>query len=438
MLKKVSEFIKKYDLLTPQAKVIVGLSGGADSMALLDILTLLGYQCIAAHCNFHLRSEESNRDATFVKNWCKDVDIPFHSIDFDTSQYAEDKKISIEMAARELRFAWFEIELKNFGADAITLAHHRDDSVETVLLNLVRGTGIKGMTGISPKNGKIIRPLLCVSRDEIIAYLNEREIPFVVDSTNLEDNYKRNFIRLNIIPQLEKLNPSVSDSIQRTAEHLSEAEKIYSAYIEKVKSEVFSDNLIHIPSLKNSLSPSSVLHEILSPYGFNASVIEDVVDNLDATPGKIFYSDNYRLLKDRVHFVLEQIPEGNKTESYFISVDDLEITDPIHLKIGKRKREEVSFTKDQNILFADADKLSFPFTLRKWQNGDWFIPFGMKGKKKLSDYFTDRKFSLCDKEKVWVLFSGNNILWVVGNRSDERFKITDETKNVIVIEFLKC
>ena len=437
MLKKVSEFIRKNDLLNPQAKVIVGLSGGADSMALLDILTLLGYQCIAAHCNFHLRGEESDRDSTFVKNWCKDIDIPFHSIDFDTTQYAEDKKISIEMAARELRFAWFEIERNHFEAEAITLAHHRDDSVETVLLNLVRGTGIKGLTGISPKNGNIIRPLLCVSRDEIITYLNEREIPFVVDSTNLEDNYKRNFIRLNIIPQLEKINPSVSDSIQRTAEHLSEAEKIYAAYIEKVKLEVFSNNLIHIPALQKTLSPSSVLFEVLTPYGFNASVIEDIIDNLDSTPGKIFYGNNYRLLKERENLVLEEIPVGNQRQSFLINVDDLEIIVPIHLRISKKKREEVAFTKDNNILFADADKLSYPLTLRKWENGDWFIPFGMKGKKKLSDYFTDRKFSLSDKEKVWVLFSVNDILWVVGNRSDDRFRITDTTKEVLVVEYLE-
>ena len=437
MLKTVSAFINNNNLLPPHAKVIVGLSGGADSIALLDVLTLLGYECIAAHCNFHLRGEESDRDAEFVKKWCKKIDISLLSIDFDTTQYAADRKISIEMAARELRYNWFEIERNNHEATAIAVAHHRDDSVETVLLNLIRGTGIKGLTGISSKNGYVVRPLLCVSRLKIIDYLKNRDIPYVVDSTNLQDNYKRNYIRLNVIPQMEILNPSVSESIQSTSGYLKEIEKIYSLYIKQAKTKVISNNKIHIPSLQVTLSPTSLLYEILSPLGFNKFVIDDIIDNLDSTPGKIFYGSRYRLLKDRTDLILELISEKEDVDRvYSFSFQSSEIWEPIHLKIETKNRKDVSFVKNKNILFADADKLISPLKLRKWRSGDWFIPFGMRGKKKLSDYFTDRKLSLYDKENIWLILSGDDIIWVVGNRSDDRYKITKETTKVVIIEFI--
>lgn len=434
MLKRVEKFIEKKELLAPNAKVIVGLSGGADSMVLLDILTLLGYRCIAAHCNFHLRGEESNRDAAFVKQWCKNTDIELTSIDFDTKGYATDKKISIEMAARELRYRWFEIIRKQYNAQAIAVAHHKDDSIETVLLNLTRGTGIHGLTGIAPKNGYIVRPLLCLTRLEVENYLEERGIPHVVDSTNNEDIYTRNFLRLNIIPELEKLNPAVKEAISRTSDNIAEAEKVYNSAIENDIHLVFSDNKIDISELIQTASPQSVLFELLSPLGFQSSVIEDIINSLDGISGKVFYSKDYRLIKDREYLLLDKIgQEENQIGEFFVDKVSQEITYPIRLNI-KLKENNNSIEKDSSKLYADADKLTFPLVLRKWKQGDWFIPFGMKGRKKLSDYFSDQKFSLKDKEDCWILISGDDIVWIVGERSDDRFRVTEETKNVLYIE----
>ena len=442
MLEKVREYIQKENLILHNTKVIVGLSGGMDSMVLLDILTLLGYSCLAAHCNFHLRGEESNRDEIFVKKWCKSIDIPFTSINFDTNQYASDLKISIEMAARELRYNWFETLRRHYQANCIAVAHHKDDSVETVLLNLIRGTGIKGLTGISPKNGYVVRPLLCISRSEIENYILERDIPYVTDSTNSEDLYLRNSIRLNVIPLLETLNPSVKDTIYRTSKNVTEAEKVYSESIQKTIKKVFNNNKIDINELRQTASPRSVLFEILTPYNFTPSTIEDISESIDSISGKIFFSDSnsnfekkkYRLIKDRNSFLLDVVNDiYNENEMYLIEEGTSEINFPVSIKI-----REISSPADiiynSHFLYIDADKIKYPLVLRKWRSGDWFIPFGMKGKKKLSDYFTDRKFSLKDKEDVWLLTYENDIVWIVGERNDNRFKITENTKKIIFIE----
>ena len=436
MIEKVRSYIKENRLLKPDDRVIVGLSGGMDSMTLIDVLLSLGYNCMAVHCNFHLRGEESERDAAFVEQWCESAKVGLVSVDFDTYRYAAEHKISIEMAARELRYKWFEDIRKEHHADAIAVAHHRDDLAETVLLNLIRGTGIRGLSGISPKNNSIVRPLLGVSRDEIEAYVDERKLPFIFDSSNSDDAFVRNFLRLNVIPLLEKINPSVKNAIYRTAQHVGEARKIYDFYVENQKKAIFAGNRINIDKLKTTLSPATMLFEILSPFGFNASVIEDICQCLDSIPGKVFYSNDYRLIKDRKDLILDKISDENLSQrEYAIDKVSQEITYPIRLKISFLSGN-ITINKDARFLYADADKLSFPLTLRKWQPGDWFIPFGMKGRKKLSDFFTDRKFSLPDKENAWVLTSDEDIVWVVGERSDDRFKITESTENVLVMEFI--
>ncbi len=434
MLQKVKRFISDNRLLKADATLVVGLSGGADSMVLLDILTLLGYRCVAAHCNFHLRGEESDGDARFVKKWSKENDIEFTSIDFDTHQYAADKKISIEMAARELRYSWFEVVRKQFLADAIAVAHHKDDSVETVLLNLIRGTGISGLCGISPKNGKVVRPLLCVSRSEIENYLQEREIPFRTDSTNHEDVYTRNHIRLNILPLMQKLNPSVSESIFRTSENIAEAQKLYKKAVDADIELVLQNDKIDIQKLRQTVSPSSVLFEILSPLGFHPSVISDVNNSFDSISGKQFFSPTHRLIKDRDYFLIDKSDKiSHRSSVFYIDGAEQEIVNPIHLDI-KFIQPPKNIEKDKNILYADADKLSFPLTLRKWQTGDWFIPFGMKGRKKLSDFFSDQKFNLKQKEETWILLSGENVVWIVGQRADNRYKIDKNTRRILQIE----
>ena len=442
MLEKVREFIHKENLIPDNTKIIVGLSGGMDSMVLLDILTLLGYQCMAAHCNFHLRGEESNRDENFVKKWCKSIDIPYTSINFDTNQYAADRKISIEMAARELRYNWFETLRRHYHAHYIAVAHHKDDSVETVLLNLIRGTGIKGLTGISSKNGYVVRPLLCISRSEIENYISERDIPYVTDSTNNEDLYLRNSLRLNVIPLLETLNPSVKDTIFRTSKNVTEAEKVYSESVQKSIKKVFNNNKININALKQTASSRSVLFELLTPYNFTPSTIEDISESIDSISGKIFFSDSnsdfekkkYRLIKDRSSFLLDVVNDTyNDNETYLIEEGTTELKFPVYLKIREINSLD-DMVYNSRFLYIDADKIKYPLVLRRWKSGDWFIPFGMKGKKKLSDYFTDRKFSLKDKEDAWLLVAGDDIVWIVGERNDNRFKVTENTKRIISIE----
>lgn len=431
---QVKQYIIENHLLAENSKVIVGVSGGADSVALLDILHSLKYECVVAHCNFHLRGEESNRDAFFVEELCQKYNLKYERIDFDTEAYAEIHSVSIEMAARELRYNWFEQIRVIHLADRIAVAHHRDDSVETILLNLIRGTGIRGLTGIASQNEYIVRPLLCLSRYDIIDYLKGRKLNYVDDSTNSEDLYTRNKIRLNIIPLLETINPSVKDSIIRTAEHLSQVENIYKFYIQQVKADVFKDDSINIKTLIRYLEPEAVLYELLAPYNFNSATVRQIFESIISQPGKIFYSETHKLIKDRDFYLIKK-REKLSIESFTIQQDEKNITYPVKLLIETIAiNEEFVIEKDKSILYIDKDKIRFPLTIRRWHQGDWFIPFGMKGKKKISDYFTDQKYSLFEKEEAWLLCSEENIIWIIGERSDERYKIDESTQEALIIQ----
>lgn len=432
----VRQYIVENQLLADYSKVIVGVSGGADSVALLDILYTLKYECVIAHCNFHLRGEESNRDAFFVEELCQKYNLKYERIDFDTEAYAEMNSISIEMAARELRYNWFEQIRSIHLADRIVVAHHRDDSVETILLNLVRGTGIRGLTGISPQNGYVVRPLLCLSRKEIVDYLDERNINYVDDSTNSEDLYTRNKIRLNIIPMLETINPSARESIIRTAEHLSQVEAIYKFYIDQVKSDIFNDNQIDIQKLVRYIEPEAVLYEILSPFGFNPATINLIFESLLSQSGKIFYSATHKLVRDRDVFIIKE-KENLIIDTYTLHGNDTEITFPVHMRIDTIKNDDTFvIEKDKNIIYLDKSKITYPLIIRRWKIGDWFVPFGMKGKKKLSDYFTDNKYSIFDKEEAWLLCSADKILWLIGERADNRFRVETTTTEILKIQIL--
>lgn len=433
MLDKIKRYIADNKLFEQSDKLLVGLSGGADSMALLNVLIELKYDCFAAHCNFHLRGEESDKDQLYVEDWCNFKNIPLITVDFDTTKYAADNKISIEMAARELRYGWFERVRKEHDADYIAVGHHLNDSIETFLLNLIRGTGISGLSGIAPKNGRVVRPLLSVSREEIEEYLDGKATNFRVDSTNLEDIYTRNFVRLNLLPSLEKINPSINDAIARTSKNLSEVEKVYRHVMEKDIKEVLLDNVIDIVKLRQTISPQSVLFEILFPLGFSPSSIEDVLDSIDATPGKVFYSPSHRLIKDRISLLIDELSTNEvENRTFTINKGNTHIDLPLDMSFDV-KPYPVDITKSPKYLYLDADLITYPLVLRKWQLGDWFVPFGMKGRKKLSDFFTDQKFSIKDKEDVWILVSGEDIVWVVGHRSDDRFRVTPKTKNILVI-----
>ena len=421
IIDKVKKYIQEEDLIASSHPVIlVGLSGGADSVALLRILMELGYQCIAAHCNFWLRDRESLRDEEFVTQLCKKLEVALYKIEFDTHSYAKEKAISIEMAARELRYNWFYELKKETQASSIAVAHHVDDNIETLLLNLIRGTGIKGLTGIPPKNQDIIRPLLCISRDEITDYLNTLQQDYVTDSTNLEAEYTRNKIRLNILPLFEEINPSVKNTLNETISRLRETEKIYRDSINKGIQRVYIDGKIAIDKIRQERSPSTLLYEILYPLGFTPQQIESIHQSLYKQSGKQFFSEKWKVLKDRNFLILEE-------KEKVLSRPELEFHQ-LPLK------SDYIIPKDKNTACLDADKLKPPLTVRKWQVGDTFIPFGMKGRKKISDYLTDRKFSLYEKDNIWVLCSGNQIAWVINERIDQRFSIDNTTKNIVVIQ----
>jgi len=436
MLSTVQAYIAQHQLLRPGAPVIVGLSGGADSVALLHILTRLGYPCVAAHCNFHLRNDESDADADFAQQTAEALGLPFRRIDFDTADYARQHGVSIEMAARTLRYEWFETLRPELGAEAIAVAHHRDDNVETVLLNLIRGTGLSGLCGMRPRNGHIVRPLLSVDRHQIVRWLADRHLPFCTDSSNASDVYRRNFVRLRLLPLMEQLNPSVRDAILRMAGHLTDVEAIYRNAIDSHRAHLIdADGRISIDALLRTPAPQAVLFELLTPYGFTPSQCADIARALSGESGRSFVAPGGRwhLLKDRLHLIL--YPADEVSADAFLLAPGSELTAPIRLSLEERIVDEAfTISRSPHVATFDADRIALPLTLRRWRAGDSFVPFGMTGRKKLSDYFSDHKFSLLHKAAAWILCDASGrILWIVGHRTDNRFRITSKTRRALII-----
>ena len=434
---KVHNFIQKEQLLAENRSVIVGISGGTDSVAMLHILKSLGYSCIIAHCNFRLRMEESTRDMEFVRNLSHSYSIPFYSIEFETITYAKDNKISVEMAARDLRYNWFEEIMQMTGSQAIAVAHHADDSIETMLMNLIRGTGLNGLTGIRPKNKNVVRPLLCCTREELENYLVENDLEHVEDSSNSENIYIRNKFRNEIIPLFNEINPAARENLYCTMSNLNSNYGIYQQAIEEIsnsiveKNDISNEIRLDIEKLKLQKNTVTILFELLSPYGFNSSQAEQIYSSLYTDSGKVFHSKTHRLIKDRKYLIINANTH-NKKESYFISQDQNDLIDPIQLTI-----KEIEYTpgfklsKKADCIQIDASKVKFPLEIRHWHEGDLFFPFGMTQKKKLSDYFIDQKFSIFEKEECWLMVSGQEIIWIVGHRLDNRFRIKDETTKVL-------
>ena len=433
---KVEKFIEKHQLLEKKTPVLVALSGGADSVALLLVLHNLGYRCEAIHCNFHLRGEESNRDEEFTTALCKKIGIALHIVHFDTAEHAKEHSISIEMAARELRYEAFEKQRAQIGAQAITVAHHRDDSAETLLLNLIRGTGIKGLRGIQPKNGYIIRQLLCVGREDIIEYLKWRGEEFVTDSTNLTSDYTRNKIRLEVIPKLAEINPSIKESLAQTAQRISEAELIYRHAIEETVKRVKKENTIDIELLRREVAPTTLLHEILSPLGFNSAQVEDIYNSIESEGSRQFTTTEWCVTKDRNRFIItpkegfEQADTTLPHEGY--------VETPQGVITVTQAEFNGDIPKQRNIACLDFEKLHLPLTLRNTRNGDRFAPFGMRGTKLVSDYLTDRKKSLIEKQAQLVVTDAKGeIVWLVDERPSARCCIGESTKRVLILEWRK-
>jgi tRNA(Ile)-lysidine synthase len=329
------------------------------------------------------------------------------------------------MAARELRYNWFETLRKERGASYIAVAHHRDDSVETILLNLIRGTGISGLTGIHPRNGYVVRPLLCISRSDITSYLTEIGQDYVTDSTNLADEYTRNKIRLNILPLMEEINPAAKESIARSGESVREALDVYRSAIDQGRQRVLTAEGIKIDALMDEPSPKALLHEVLYPLGFNPRQIADMYASLSGEPGRQFVSaDGWRAIKDRNMLLLTRADSPEHVAD--------EVPPQISQKIVEMTAD-YRLPRSRDVLCCDADKLCGPLQMRHCRKGDRFVPFGMRGSKLLSDYMTDRKFSLAQKEQQWLLCSGDKIVWVVGERSDNRFRVDEHTRRVLEV-----
>ncbi len=446
--RKVQNFIAENGLLEPGAKVLAGVSGGADSTALLLVLKALGYSCIAVHCNFHLRGSESDRDQQFVSDLCVRLGVQLELCNYDTEKYAREHRISIEMAARELRYADFErIRVEN-GASAVCVAHHRDDSVETVLLNLMRGTGLRGLAGIRSRNGYVVRPLLCVSRQEIVEWLDKQGQTYVTDSTNLETDYTRNRIRLQILPLMRQVNPEVDAAVDRTSAHVCQALEFYNESVDRAKAMVCNmtdDGCdIDIQALASLDSDSSsmpkakaVLFEILSGYGFAERQVEQVFAASRGKTGRRFNAGNNILFVDRWKLLVRR-NEDCGYEREFEPVDGLSISIPGGRLVFRYAPGGAPVSKDRNVATIDAALVGSSLVLRNVRTADRFKPFGMKGWKLLSDFMTDLKFSALQKRHQLVLTCGTDIVWVVGQRSDNRFRVTPDTLRQLVITLEPC
>jgi tRNA(Ile)-lysidine synthase len=439
--KKVADFIEKHGLLSREGLHLVALSGGADSVALLLILKDLGYRIEAAHCNFHLRGEESNRDEAFVKKLCQEQDVPLHLIHFDTKEYANLHQVSIEMAARDLRYGYFRQLRQDLGAEKVCVGHHRDDAVETLLMNLMRGSGVHGLTGIRANNGEIARPLLDTTRQEIEDYLHSIGQDYVMDSTNLVDDVVRNKIRLNVLPLMEQINPNVAENIGKTARYMEEAEKVIKAAVDQQKSELIECDTktetesVSIQKLRQLPSPELFLHEWLSKKGFNTTKVEQLTEHLEGVSGRTFETQDYTLLIDRDQLVLA--PHKTPMKSLRIPEEGRYRIDE-NLCVDVKNTKSISISKSDDCATLDKEKIKFPITVRTVQNGDKFIPFGMTGKKLVSDFLTDHKCSLIEKRSQLVVTDKNDvILWLVGHRIDNRFRVTEQTTQVLQVTLVR-
>lgn len=439
MLVEFKKYIQNEKLFSKKKPILLGVSGGIDSMVMADLFLKSEYQFAIAHCNFQLRGAESDNDELFVKKFAADKQIPFFSIRIDTEKFSRSNGISIQMAARELRMNWFNDLCISKGYNCIATAHHLDDQNETFFINLLRGSGIAGFHGILPASGKIVHPLMFSNREAITSYALKNSVSYREDSSNNKDDYLRNNIRHNLIPLLNEMKPGFSDSLSESILKLQSVENIYNIHLTKVWNSISQQDdkitKINIQKLKKLPELHTHLFEFLRPFGYNFSDAKQIKECLEGDSGKTFYSKSHRLIIDRSSILLHRIDLINTGDDEFQIYEDTSfIKEPIPLQIRIHPRiEKYKILKETNIALLDVNCIKFPLKLRKWKQGDHFYPLGMKGKKLVSDFFTDQKFSLIQKEKTWLLISGNDIVWIVGHRIDDRFKISDRTKSILEI-----
>lgn len=433
ILQRFERYVQENKLFTKEDKILVAVSGGRDSMLLAWLLYQCHFSIELAHCNFQLRGEESEMDEQLVRHFAEENELPLHVIRFDTTDYAERNKVSIQIAARELRYEWFGKLSEERGCVAIAVAHHLNDSVETVLFNLSRGTGLLGLQGILPKreDSKIVRPLLFLKREEITDLVEHYRIPFRDDQSNFSNKYARNRIRLDIIPEFEKLNPDfvevMADNICRFRDSL----EVLQLYAERLRRELLIPRGAEAYLIEKQKIRSITLNElyfVLEPFGFKKNILSDLLHSLGREPGKTFTSETHIIVTDREYIILSRQKEALApvlltSAQTFIRWGSF----TFQCEVTKDK----TIVKDKHIALLDFEKLTFPLTIRSWQEGDSFQPLGMKGTKKLSDFFIQKKVNVLDKERVPVIVDGNgDIIWVAPFQLDDRFKIEDNTQKV--------
>ncbi len=465
LLKEFQQYIKQQNLFQPKDKLLLAVSGGVDSVVLCELCKQAGYDFVIAHCNFQLRGKESERDEEFVKDIGEKYGVEVLIKKFETEKYAQENKLSIQVAARELRYDWFyeltgnmQLAKGNESADAncqlptancVLTAHHANDNIETLLMNFFKGTGINGLHGILPKQGNIIRPLLFAKKEELSQFAVANNLNFVEDSSNATDKYTRNYFRNRLIPDLQKVFPQVEDNLLNNIDRFREIEILYQQSIDLHKKKLLEPkgNEMHIPVLKllKTAALKAIVYEIIKDYGFTAHQTDEAIGLLKSESGKYIQSATHRIIKNRNWLIIAPI-ETTIAENILVedegslqfAIGSLQVKKIIFNNPVRPNHPGGQFSIINNQLTAqiDADEITFPLLLRKWKQGDYFYPLGMQKKKKLSRFFIDQKLSLTQKEKTWVIEMDKKIIWVVGLRIDDRFKILDSTKNVLQISLV--
>lgn len=439
ILQKVETFIKTKHLFNLGEILLVGVSGGVDSVVLLHILVKLGYKCVVAHMNFHLRGVDSDGDEDFVKQIALKHKCIFEVKSVDTLQFAQEHGISIEMAARELRYGWFEELKKKHHISNVVVGHHKNDAIETFFLNLLRSSGLRGLGGISPKQNNVARPLLAINRDDILMYASDWRLEYRTDISNDDIIYKRNNIRHNVIPLLQSIEPSFDKVMDRNLGYLQDAASMMDDFMERWRSENLKLIDGHLEIAYDAVISKSygrlLLFEVLKEYGFKNDVISDIYNVASQESGREFFSNRYRLVSDRDKWIL--IEGKHKFDSVVINKESIPyrcVINNIAISFQLLNRSDVlNLNEGRDIAYFDYDRIVFPLALDRWHKGEWFIPLGMKGRKLISDYMIDNKFTLIQKQNLVVLNSGDKIMWLIGERIDERFKITSETSRVLKV-----
>ncbi|HEY8689742.1 MAG TPA: tRNA lysidine(34) synthetase TilS [Chitinophagaceae bacterium] len=439
LLQKFTDFIKKENLFQAKDRLLLAVSGGVDSVVLCELCKQAGFDFVIAHCNFQLREDESGRDEQFVRELAKKYSSEIFVKKFETEKYAEQNKLSIQVAARELRYEWFN-SLIGDEIKYILTAHHANDNIETLLMNFFKGTGINGLQGILPKQANVIRPLLFAKKEEFLEFAKENGLSYVEDSSNASDKYTRNYFRNQLIPSIQKVFPQVEENLINNIQRFTEIQTLYQQSIDLHKKKLLEKKgeEIHIPVFKllKSQPLATIVYEIVKDFGFTSNQTDEVIKLLKSDSGKYVQSPRHRVLKNRNWLIVTPV-NTEISENILIEEKDKEIKFLSgKLEIKKALVAVYKLSANENIAQLDADEITFPLLLRKWKQGDYFYPLGMNKKKKLSRFFIDQKMSMTEKENTWVIEMNKKIVWVVGKRIDNRFKITGKTKNILLISLL--